>query len=361
MIVHQLVHTLSYGDAISSEVLALQRAVQELGGNGEIYAIHVHPKLKEKARDYREFPRSESGEVILHYSLGSVLNRWYSELTNWRRSLIFHNLTPSHWFEGVNPRVTEGIRSGEDELPELLALSDRVIADSSFNAGQLRGHGTPVEVLELPVDPERWREESNPGIAALLRGSGEHHIAHVGRLAPNKCVEDIIRAFYFLRHHILPKSRLWLVGIDTDTELYSFSLRHLVDQLGLNDAVEFPGCFADSEVRALYENGHLYTCMSEHEGFCLPVLEAMHFGMPVIAYASTALPDTVSGGGILLNEKNPARTAELMAEVLTNEELRRSLQAAGKKRVEELSYERFKRRTAALFFDHEESSYARSA
>ncbi len=347
--IFQLVHTLSYGDAISSEVLALQRCFRKLGFESEIYAINVHPKLKGQALDFEDFPTDFHGEVILHYSLGSPLNALYRNLARAKRALIYHNLTPSHWFEGVNPRIVRDIQAGEKELPELLAITDRILADSPFNASELRKLGFEAQVLELAVDPSRWEVESNSGIAQMVRAEGGIHLLHVGRLAPNKCIEDIIRAFYFLHHYIEEQSRLWLVGIDIDTELYSFSLRHLVHQLGLEDAVSFVGCMADSEVRALYENASVYVCMSEHEGFCLPVIEAMHFGLPVVAYASSALPDTVGDGGVLVHEKRPAELAELLAHVARDSSLREKLVQQGKKRVADLSFERFFEDVSRLF------------
>ncbi len=349
--IHQLVHTLSYGDAISGEVLGLQRCLRKLGYQSEIFAIHVHPKLKGQALSYESFPKDFRGQVILHYSLGSPLNRLYLGLGKARRSLIYHNITPAHWFKGVNPRIVRDIHEGIQELPDLLRVTDRILADSPFNASEIEKLGFQAEVLELPIDPSRWEQEQNPGIATLVRSTPGIHMLHVGRLAPNKCVEDIIKTFYFLHHFINKQSLLWLVGIDIDTELYSFSLKRLVNELGLSEAVNFAGCLADSEVQALYRNASVYMCMSEHEGFCLPVVEAMHFGLPVICYDSSALADTVAQGGVLVKHKRHAELAELVNEICTNLDLRQALVSAGKKRVSELSFGRFEDQVQELFQD----------
>jgi glycosyltransferase involved in cell wall biosynthesis len=265
------------------------------------------------------------------------------------RGLVYHNLTPPKWFEGVNPRIVADIQRGIQELPALCTVADRIIADSNFNAQEIRSLGFEAAVLELPIDPKRWDIETNGGIAALLRGDPSIHVLHVGRLAPNKCIEDIIKAFYFLRHHVAPQSKLWLSGIDIDTELYSFALKRLVYELGLDGAVQFVGALSDGELKALYENATVYLCMSEHEGFCLPVVEAMHFGLPVIAFASSAVVDTVGSGGILVTEKNPAYLGELINEVAKNQELRQRLIAAGRVRVAKLSFEIFERSVRELF------------
>jgi glycosyltransferase involved in cell wall biosynthesis len=170
----------------------------------------------------------------------------------------------------------------------------------------------------------------------------------VGRLAPNKCVEDVIKAFYFLVKYSDPQARLRLVGIDTDTELYSFSLRELANYLGIGYAVEFVGALADDEVRAMYEASDVYLCMSEHEGFCLPLIEAMHFGLPVVAYAAGAVPETLRDGGVLVREKRHAEIGQMLAKVANPGELRSQLQHKGRERVACFTYERFADRVRAL-------------
>jgi glycosyltransferase involved in cell wall biosynthesis len=349
MIVHQLVHTLSYGDAISGEVLALQRSLRALGHESEIYALNIHPFYKGKALLAAEFPTSFAGEVILHYSLGSPLNDLYRKQLSAKRTLVYHNLTPARFFEQVNPRIVSDIESGMKELPVLCRESTRVIADSTYNAQELLPYGISATVVPLPLDTQKWACESNAGIAGIVKGQGGLHLLHVGRIAPNKALEDIIKVFYFVHHYGMKNSKLWLVGIDIDTEIYSFELKRLAHELDLQDAIVFTGPLADSEVKALYENCSVYICMSEHEGFCLPVVEAMHFGMPVISSASSALPDTIGSGGILVHEKRHAEIAELV--LLSREEgtLRTSLIEQGHKRAQELSLEDFERNVRNLF------------
>lgn len=166
--IHQLVHTLSYGDAISAEVLSLARCFREHENPSEVFAINVHPRLKGEARLYQEFPVDFSGEVVLHYSLGSPLNELYRSLTKAKRSLIYHNLTPARWFERVNPRIVDDIERGMDELPGLCRITDRLFADSRFNAGELAALGFKAETLELMIDPKRWDIPANPGITSLF-------------------------------------------------------------------------------------------------------------------------------------------------------------------------------------------------
>ena len=346
---HQLVHTLSYGDAISGEVLALQRCLRARGVRSEIYALNVHPAYTHNARNFGEFPPDFTGRVVLHYSLGSPLNDLYRGLGRATRMLVYHNLTPARWFAGVNPRIAADIEHGLRELPELCRITQQLLADSAFNAGELRALGFDAQVLNLPLDTEKWDIASNPGLLNVLRSDPGLHLLHVGRIAPNKCIEDIIKVFYFVHRYVNPRSRLWLVGIDIDTELYSFALKRLVHELDLQAAVQFVGGRSDAEVKALYQASTVYLCMSEHEGFCLPVVEAMYFGLPVVAYASSALPDTVGKGGIVVAEKRHAEIAELIGRIHGDTAWRRSLVRAGYERVRELSLERFNDQVAALF------------
>lgn len=339
--IHQLVHTLNYGDAISGETLALQRIFRARGIESDIYAINTHPKYQGLTKDYRDFNRGFMGEVILHYSLGSPLNELYRNLPLAKRTMIYHNLTPAKWFQGINPRIVADIEAGLAELPELLKISDKIIADSKFNAGELKAYGVDAAVLGLSFDPVRWDIPRNEGFYNLLKQEGGIHVLHVGRIAPNKCLEDIIKAFYFLHHKIDKRSRLWLPGIDIDTELYSFSLKRMVHEFQLTGVVEFCGGRSDDELKALYEAASVYVCMSEHEGFCLPVIEAMNFNLPVIGYQASALPETIGDGGIIVHDKDPHKLAELIYQVSTDLSLRRQLIERGLDRVKDFSFKVF--------------------
>lgn len=342
--IHQLVHTLSYGDAISSEVVTLKNVFNELGIVSEIYSINTHPKYKGLTRHYSEFTKIFKGDIILHYSIGSELNSLYRTLSSAKRTIIYHNLTPAHWFKSVNARVYNDIKNGALELPELLSLSDKVLADSTFNKLELN---CPCDVLPIPIDPTKWNEPANNGIAEILKNDKKLHVLHVGRLAPNKCTEDIIKAFYFLHYHIDQNSKLWLIGIDHDTELYSFGLKRLTQELHLTDSVEFLGRRSDSEVRAFYENSSVYVCASEHEGFCLPLVEAMFFKLPVVAYNSSAVPETLGKAGILYDSKDPSELAEVLYLAATRD--RDSLVKAGEDRVKEFSLDSFKEKVKGFF------------
>ncbi len=159
---------------------------------------------------------------------------------------------------------------------------------------------------------------------------------HVGRLVPNKRIEDLLKVFYFYRRRINPDSRLFLVGIDTDMEIYSVALRQLIHDLGLS-GIALAGRATQGELVTYYRLAHVYLCMSEHEGFCVPLLEAMHFGVPIIAYAAGAVPETLGGAGALVLRKDFPEIAELAGLVCEPGRVRESLIAAGRDRVRAVS------------------------
>ena len=251
---HQFVHTLNYGDAISGGALLLRRVLREEGVESEIICVHAHEKLKGECRrvsgagDLLSPGQRDSG-LILHYSIASPLNSLFEASTSHFRFVVYHNLTPDRWFWGYNSRVVADLRQGRKDLARVVSLADRVIADSAFNGAEIGSFSRhEVGVIPFVFDPERWGMAANPGIAAALRGHGGKNVLHVGRIAPNKCIEDVIKAFYFYHHKIEKRSRLWLVGSDIDTEIYSFELRKLVRDLHLDEAVTVVGSVADSEL-----------------------------------------------------------------------------------------------------------------
>lgn len=348
----QLVHTLNYGDAISSMALTLARELDGLGVKNEIVSLHTHEKYRShpKARSFSDIDKTELGKLVLHYSLGSPLNDFYCKATEAERYIVYHNLTPPAWYRSYNTRVYENLLSGVEELPLILKNTDTAIAVSEFNAKELRGTAsTPVETLRLPLDSKKWDVPANPGIARALKGHGGVNLLQVGRIAPNKCLEDILKLFYFYHHKINQASRLWLVGHDIDNELYSLELRRMIAGFGLTEAVHFAGSVSDGELRAFYENSDLYVCMSEHEGVCVPLLESMFFDLPILAYAAAAIPETIGDAGLLIDEKEPAFSAELASSIIQNEAgLKDRLIEKGREQIKKYDLESFQRQIATV-------------
>jgi glycosyltransferase involved in cell wall biosynthesis len=346
MILHQFVHTLAYGDAISGEALTIRRLLIEQGIETEIYAVNTDPRYKNLTLSNRDFPADFNGAVLLHYSIASPLNDLFLTLNNAKRAVLYHNLTPEQWFFPYNQRVVADLRQARSGLEAVVRSADLVLGDSAYNLIELEAFlKQPGKVLPLPFDSKKWDIEANPGILEVLNSHGKSNggvnILSVGRTAPNKCLEDIIKCFYFYHHKINRESRLWLVGSDTDTEIYSFELRDLIDQLQLRDAVTMVGAVADTELKAFYKGADLYLCMSEHEGFCVPLIEAMNFKLPIIAYDSCAVASTLGTAGLVVAKKAHAEIAELMNLVLTRNDVKASLAQAAERELSRFSLEQF--------------------
>jgi L-malate glycosyltransferase len=358
MKVIQLVHTLTVGDAISGEALAIDRILKEQGIDSQIVGMNVHEKLADRMLKLVDFDRKQVSPdtlFFLHYSIDSPVNELFIQMKGSKRCLLYHNLTPIKWYQSYHARVTNDLIRAKEGLLKVLEEADFILGDSTYNLEELKPYlensKKETAVLPLFIDPTRWNVEANIGIKGVLRGHQGVNILHVGRTAPNKSLEDIIKSFYFYFHKLNRESKLWLIGSDTDTETYSFELRELIRILQLEESVKLCGAVSDSELKSFYEEADLYLCMSEHEGFCVPLIEAMWFGVPIIAYGACAIPETVAGGGIIIKEKNPAQIAKLMELILTDGEKLEALKEAGKERVETFSEKAFSERFKKLVIE----------
>ena len=146
------------------------------------------------------------------------------------------------------------------------------------------------------------------------------NVMFVGRVIPSKKIEDVIRFFHAYKRWFNPRSRLLLVGSHGGFERYVAMLQNLVDRLGVSD-VHFLGHVSNAELTAYYELADVFLCASEHEGFCVPLVESFHMGVPVLAYAAAAVPATMDGAGILYDDKDPIRVAALIDQVATDRRL----------------------------------------
>ena len=176
---------------------------------------------------------------------------------------------------------------------------------------------------------------------------GKVNILHVGRLVPQKKIEDLVKVFYLFQKRLLPESRLILVGADSGVRNYSRAVKRMVEELELTEKVLFAGFASFRELITYYAASHLYLCLSEHEGFCVPLVESMFFGLPVIAYLTGGIPETLGGAGLGIADKNFEAIAELMALVLEDQDLRENIIARQKERLKDLSLEKNEERLQA--------------
>jgi len=314
--VHQVLATLGYGDAIGHEVLGIQRVLRDAGYASEIFVETADRRLEHLTTDYREMVGAIAPEDVLihHFSIGSRASRTAYALPG-RMALVYHNITPPQYFLGVHKDLVKLCFRGRRELTAYIPRCELALGDSEYNRQELHDLGFPHTGV-LPVVPDFSHLDLPPNTMTSDRfDDGWTNVMFVGRVIPNKKFEDVIRAFHVYRTKHNPRSRLLLVGSYGGFERYLTMLNGLVARLGTPD-VHFLGHVSNEELTALYDVADLFLCASEHEGFCVPIIEAFHKQVPVMAYAATAVPATMDGGGVLYDTKDPFEIAKVMAAIL---------------------------------------------
>ena len=316
--VHQVLATLGYGDAIGHEVLGIQRALRAAGYPSDIFVETADPRLEPLTRDYRELVDASHHDNLLlhHFSIGSKASRTAYAVPD-RMALIYHNITPPEYFVGVHRTLARQCFRGRRELLAYVDRCELALGDSEFNREDLEALGFPrTDVLPVVPDFSHLDEEPNRFVADQFDDDWTN-VLFVGRVIANKKIEDLIRNFHAYHTLYNPRSRLLIVGVFSLFERYLAGLNHLVEELGARE-VHFVGHVSNAELVAYYEVADLFLCASEHEGFCVPLVEAFYKQVPVLAYAATAVPATMDGAGVLYEDQDPVYVAGLMDAVLSD-------------------------------------------
>lgn len=320
--VHQVLATLGYGDAIGNEVMGIQHVLREAGYHSDIFVETADRRLEPLTRDYRELVDASHRDNLLlhHFSIGSKASRTAYAVPD-RMALIYHNITPPEYFLGVHRTLARDCFRGRRELLAYRDRCDLALGDSPFNRDDLRGLGFPRTDV-LPVVPD-FSHLDGPSSDFVTRQFDDEwtNILFVGRVIANKKIENLIRCFHAYHTQINRRSRLIIVGVFSLFERYLAALHHLVADLGI-EHVHFTGHVSNAELTAYYEVADLFLCASEHEGFCVPLVEAFYMEVPVLAYAATAVPSTMDGAGVLYDDRTPGHVASLMDAVLSDGALR---------------------------------------
>ncbi|WP_440960896.1 glycosyltransferase family 4 protein [Paenibacillus nitricinens] len=318
--INQILPTLSYGDAVSNSAVNIMKILRDMGIESNIYAQNIHPKMERYAKKASLCPKDQT--IIYHLSTGSDLAY---EIPSFKKKkiLVYHNVTPAHFFVGYSGVLKKLCEEGREQLAFLSNYIDLAIADSEFNRLEL-------EVLNykntftssIIINYEDYTTKSDFKKFPIDKKDENINILFVGRIAPNKKQEDIIKSFYYYRNYINKSSKLSLVGSYEGMDRYYRELQKLVQHLKLEDSVNITGHIPFNDILNYYNHSDLFLCMSEHEGFCVPIIEAMYFDLPIVAYKSTAVTETLGNGGIVTLEKNHKEIAELMNVILKDEELK---------------------------------------
>ena len=340
-VVHQVVASLGYGDAIGHEVLEIQRVLCDAGYDSDIFVEAADRRLEPLTRDYRELvDASGPGNLLLHhFSIGSKASRVAFALPD-RMAIIYHNITPPEYFVNVHRRLAGQCFRGRRELRAYIDRCDLALGDSEFNCRDLESLGF-TKTAVLPVVPSFSHLERAPDrFVADTFDDDWTNVLFVGRVIPNKKIEDLIRYFHAYHTRFNPRSRLIVVGVFNAFQRYMTALDHMSGQLNLSN-VYFTGQVFDDELVAYYEIADLFLCASVHEGFCVPLVEAFYKQVPVLAYRATAVPTTMDGAGVLFDDTDPWHVATLMDAILSNNALQDAIvegQTAAVRRLQEKDF-----------------------
>lgn len=342
MRVVQLLPTVSPGDAVSNDAVALEKVIADMGFETGIYADIIGKRLPAgTAHRINRLTDLRSDDVIIyHKSTGTDLD-YRLDRFRCRKIMIYHNITPPEFFSPYNSEAAALTAYGYEGLSHLKSRVEYCLADSEYNRSDLLKHGftCPIDVRPILIPFSDY--DKAPDAAAMERfGDGRTNILFVGRVAPNKRQEDIIRAFYFYRKAD-PSARLILAGSDAGFENYSQRLRDYAKALELEDVI-LTGKVSFPELLALYHTANVFLCMSEHEGFCVPLAEAMHFNIPVIALDTSAVAGTLGGSGFLINDSDPLFVSEVIRRTVNDGELRQQLISGQRERLADFSYEKIR-------------------
>ncbi len=266
--------------------------------------------------------------------------------------LDFHNITDPEYFAVWEPHSEARAAKAVEELRQLAPRAALGLAASAYNEVGLRRAGCRrTAVVPVLADYARVVEEPDPRVvaelqAAKVRAGGGIDVLFVGRVVPSKAQHELVKALWAYRRLYDVRARLHIVG-GTTSFRYLEAVRSLVDDLGLTEAVRIVGEVSDASLAAYYDAADVYLSLSEHEGFGVPLLEAMAAGVPVVARGAGAIPETVGGAALLLDSGDPTYIAAALQRVYTDEALRSFLVASGLARLGELTGDDVARRVIA--------------
>lgn len=347
MKVIQMLPTLALGDAVGNDTFALKKVLKDLGYETAIYTNVLDRRLPSSCCEVligNELPEVEEDDIaIYHMSTESILN-FNFETMPCRKIMIYHNITPPEFMKDCSYTIQKHSIAGLAGLKNLVGKVDYCLADSEFNKQDLIkcGYTCPIDVRPILIPFDDYKAKPDKNIIKTYGSDGFTNILFVGRIAPNKKHEDIISAFAYYNKHINSKSRLILAGSASGFEFYDKKLKAYAEALGVADYVIFTGHIKFSEILAFYSIASVFLCMSEHEGFCVPLAEAMFFKVPIIAYNSCAIPYTLDGSGALIDSKNPVEVALLIDRIVKNQDLRDKIIEGQNRRLEDFQYEKVK-------------------
>ena len=326
--VHQMVPCLNYGDAVGNHVLGLRDIFRSTGKVSEIYTLSASPEIEDRfARPFHLLNNTSDEKVIIyHHCSSSPLLVDIFIKSRGRKVLVYHNVTPEYFFQQWSPEAAQHSREARQQTKILVEASDVVVADSSYNAREIESLYDRVPIV-IPIPFQQHGTDSlvSQKCIEMLYSDEMKNFIILGRIAPNKKIEDALHLFKSYQESDAPDARLIIIGTASGyDEYYSFLLAESA-RLKLKNVV-FTGRVSDNELKGYWSIADALLSMSEHEGFCVPLIEAMHYRVPIIAYSAGAIQETLGSAGLLLHTKDPVASAGAIATYLKTASQQEQLQ-----------------------------------
>lgn len=336
MRVDQLVPAFHRGDAIGDTASHLKKFFLTQGFHSQIYCLSRDSGLEEESMLFTSFPKPSPSDItILHFALPSPLTQAFIELPS-KKIIVYHNITPPEFFSEFSPEMARISLLGKEELKSLIPHVSLVLADSEYNRQDILRLGFKrAEVFPLFIDYQKYNKAPSRFIYEIFRDE-RLNILFVGRIAPNKKIEELIKVTFYFKKYISPLVRLIVVGKTSTIPKYYQSLINLADAFYLMpEEICFTGHILDEEMFALYKASDIFLSLSEHEGFGLPFVESMIFDLPIVAYDCTAVPYTLGGAGLLIKNKRVDYLGEMLNIVAHDRKLREKIIEGQRQRLKE--------------------------
>jgi glycosyltransferase involved in cell wall biosynthesis len=341
MIINQWVPAAHKGDAIGDSARRVRDLLRAQGHVSDLFALTVDEELRDDVRPFGDAAARQGDVTILHFALPSPMTAAFARLPG-GRVLQYHNVTPAHFFARYDANLYRLAVLGRRELATLVGHVDLAFGDSEYNRLELHALGfAPTAVMPIAVDTSRVTDAPRrPALERALRDDMRNFL-FVGRIAPNKKIEDVIRLAEVYKRYVDAFYRFIFVGRYDAVPAYFATVRALIVQYDmLTDRFLFTGPVPDDDLATYYRMASVYVSLSEHEGFCVPLVEAMAADVPVLAYAAAAVPETLGGAGVTFEPKDLELAAELMGALVYERDFRRRVIEGQRERLKHFGDER---------------------
>lgn len=338
MIINQWVPAAHRGDAIGDSARRVRSMLRSFGHHSDIFALTIDDDLRDDVRSFADQEARRGDVTIFHFALPSPMTDAFAGLRG-GRVLQYHNITPAAFFAPYAPHLFRLAALGRRELQSLAGRVDLALGDSEFNRQELEALGfSPTGVMPIAIDTARiTTAPPRPALDRIL-GDGLMNILFVGRIVPNKRIEDHIRLAEVYKRYVDSYYRFIFVGRYDGVPSYYAQIRALIAEFRmLPDRFWFTGPVPDEDLGAYYRWADAYVSLSEHEGFCVPLVEAMAADVPILAYAAGAVPETLGGAGMLFAPKDLEIAAEMLGMLVYDRGLRARVLEGQRERLQDFA------------------------